>query len=92
MLNSINPTDQRAGCAESAFSASKGAVRSFARVMSAKLLERRIRVNAVSPGSIETPIHRSARQTEKEFQIYVEKSGIKYLRGEWGSPKKSLLP
>jgi NAD(P)-dependent dehydrogenase (short-subunit alcohol dehydrogenase family) len=41
----------------SLLSASKAAVRSFARTLSAELLPRKIRVNAVSPGSIETPIH-----------------------------------
>ena len=38
-------------------SASKAAVRSFARTLSAELIGRKIRVNAVSPGAIDTPIH-----------------------------------
>lgn len=41
----------------SALSASKAAVRSFARTWSRELLTRKIRVNAVSPGAIDTPIH-----------------------------------
>jgi NAD(P)-dependent dehydrogenase (short-subunit alcohol dehydrogenase family) len=40
----------------SVYSASKAAVRSFARTLSAELLDRGIRVNAVAPGPIETPI------------------------------------
>lgn len=40
----------------SVYSATKAAVRSFARTLSADLLPRRIRVNAVSPGPISTPI------------------------------------
>ncbi|MCB9745762.1 MAG: SDR family oxidoreductase [Alphaproteobacteria bacterium] len=40
----------------SVYSASKAAVRSFARTLSAELLPRGIRVNTVSPGPIETPI------------------------------------
>jgi NAD(P)-dependent dehydrogenase (short-subunit alcohol dehydrogenase family) len=40
----------------SLLSASKAALRSLARVASAELLERGIRVNAVSPGAIETPV------------------------------------
>lgn len=40
----------------SVLSASKAAVRSFARSWSADLLNRRIRVNTVSPGAIDTPI------------------------------------
>lgn len=41
----------------SLLSASKAAVRSLARTWSAEFLPRRIRVNAVSPGAIDTPIH-----------------------------------
>lgn len=41
--------------ANSVYSASKAAVRSFARTWTSDLKARRIRVNAVSPGPIETP-------------------------------------
>ena len=41
----------------SALSASKAAVRSLVRTFSAELINRGIRVNAVSPGAIETPIY-----------------------------------
>ena len=41
----------------SVYSASKAALRSLARTFSAELVERGIRVNAVSPGPIETPIY-----------------------------------
>jgi NAD(P)-dependent dehydrogenase (short-subunit alcohol dehydrogenase family) len=49
-------------------SASKAAVRSFARTLSADLLGRRIRVNALSPGLVETPILRSVGQSEHPGQ------------------------
>ena len=39
-----------------AYAATKAAVRSFARTMGAELVARKIRVNAVAPGPIETPI------------------------------------
>jgi NAD(P)-dependent dehydrogenase (short-subunit alcohol dehydrogenase family) len=39
----------------SVYSATKAAVRSFARVWTTDLKDRRIRVNAVSPGAIDTP-------------------------------------
>ena len=39
-----------------AYAAAKAALRSFARVLAAELLPREIRVNAVSPGPIDTPI------------------------------------
>jgi NAD(P)-dependent dehydrogenase (short-subunit alcohol dehydrogenase family) len=48
----------RVGAARtSVYSASKAALRSLARTLSTELLARGIRVNAVSPGPTETPIH-----------------------------------
>ena len=41
----------------SVYSASKAALRSLARTLSADLVDRGIRVNAISPGPIETPIY-----------------------------------
>jgi NAD(P)-dependent dehydrogenase (short-subunit alcohol dehydrogenase family) len=41
--------------ANSIYSATKAAVRSFARTWTMDLKDRRIRVNAVSPGSTDTP-------------------------------------
>ena len=41
----------------SAYSASKAAVRSLARSFSSELVERKIRVNTISPGPIETPLY-----------------------------------
>jgi NAD(P)-dependent dehydrogenase (short-subunit alcohol dehydrogenase family) len=41
---------------QAAYGAAKAALRSFARVFAAELLPREIRVNAVTPGPIDTPI------------------------------------
>jgi NAD(P)-dependent dehydrogenase (short-subunit alcohol dehydrogenase family) len=41
--------------ANSVYSATKAAIRSFARTWTTDLKDRRIRVNAISPGSIDTP-------------------------------------
>lgn len=67
-----------------ALSASKAAVRSFARTLSAELLDRRIRVNAVSPGSIETPIHRGRSQSDEDYRAYVERVGAQVPLGRMG--------
>ncbi len=62
-------------------SASKAAVRSFARTLSAELLDRRIRVNAISPGLIDTPILRGVGQsenpgrTEAQFRDFLAGAG-----------------
>jgi NAD(P)-dependent dehydrogenase (short-subunit alcohol dehydrogenase family) len=69
-----------------ALSASKAAVRSFARTLSAELLDRRIRVNAVSPGSIETPIHRTENQSDDEFRAYAQRVGAQVPLGRMGRP------
>lgn len=65
--------------------ASKAAVRSFARTLSAELLDRRIRVNAVSPGPIDTPIHRSDGQSEEEYQAYTDRVGARIPVGHMGA-------
>jgi NAD(P)-dependent dehydrogenase (short-subunit alcohol dehydrogenase family) len=46
----------------SVYSATKAAVRSFARTWTNELRNRRIRVNAISPGHIDTPIFESWQQ------------------------------
>ncbi|AYG68306.1 glucose 1-dehydrogenase [Rhizobium sp. CCGE531] len=69
-------------------SASKAAVRSFARTMSAELIDRKIRVNAVSPGSIETPIHRTKGQSEEQFRAYAERVGAQVPLGRMGKPEE----
>lgn len=45
------------GLGASIYSASKGAVQSFTRALAKDLAEFNIRVNAVSPGTIDTPFH-----------------------------------
>ncbi|MXP26815.1 SDR family oxidoreductase [Altererythrobacter indicus] len=71
-----------------ALSASKAAVRSFTRVLAAELVDRKIRVNAVSPGPIDTPIHRAPGQTEEEFRVYAEKLGARVPAGRMGKPEE----
>ena len=56
----------------SALSASKAAVRSFARTFSAELLPLGIRVNAVSPGAMNTPIHGKAGRTAEQLEAFAE--------------------
>jgi NAD(P)-dependent dehydrogenase (short-subunit alcohol dehydrogenase family) len=75
-------------------SASKAAVRSFARTFSAELLPRRIRVNAVSPGLIDTPILRGVGQSERpgqtdaEFKDYLADAAKLIPIGRLGRPEE----
>ena len=60
----------KASPAFSVYSATKAAVRSFARSWTLDLKDRKIRVNAVSPGPIETPgLSGLAQNAEQEKQI-----------------------
>ncbi len=57
----------------SALSASKAAVRSFARTWSRELIERQIRVNAVSPGAMNTPIHSKTGMSPDELGAFAKR-------------------
>jgi NAD(P)-dependent dehydrogenase (short-subunit alcohol dehydrogenase family) len=52
--------------ASSVYAATKAAVRSFARTFSTDLRDRKIRVNTLSPGPIDTPIINGQFKTEEE--------------------------
>ena len=56
----------------SVYSATKAAVRSFARTWTNELRDRRIRVNAISPGHIDTPIFEGWQQGEALIQMKQE--------------------
>jgi NAD(P)-dependent dehydrogenase (short-subunit alcohol dehydrogenase family) len=59
----------------SVYSATKAAVRSFARTWSVDLKQRKIRVNAISPGIIPTPgYNTSLGMTQEQVDQFVESS------------------
>src|SRR6266404_7372409 len=72
--------------ASSVYSATKAAVRSFARTWTTDLKDRRIRVNAVSPGPIETPgLHNLLASTgagEQHLQMFSDSVPL----GRLGTP------
>ena len=56
--------------ARSVYGASKAAVRSFARCWTTELRHRRIRVNVISPGPIETPIRDKVGGTREQIEQF----------------------
>jgi len=72
----------------SVYSASKAAVRSFARSMSAELVGKGIRVNIISPGAIDTPIFGKMGMSEEQKQGMLE--GFKQMNPmkRFGQPEE----
>lgn len=71
---------------ESVYSASKAAVRSFARTWAVDLSHRCIRVNAISPGPIDTVMLRKGGGTEEEQKAYLEGCAAATAMKRLGAP------
>ena len=67
------------------YSASKAAVRSFARTCTIELKKRKIRVNVVSPGSIDTPIF-SEFMSQREYEQFKNNVMETIPMGRMGDP------
>jgi len=70
----------------SVYSASKAAVRSFARTFTSDLKDRKIRVNAVSPGVIPSPGYRnSLGLTDEQIKQYADSAVVNIPLGRTGT-------
>lgn len=69
----------------SVYSATKAAVRSFARTWASDLKERNIRVNAVSPGVIKTPGHAVSGATKEQINGFFDFAASMTPLGRTGS-------
>ncbi len=72
----------------SVYSATKAAVRSFARSWTQDLKDRKIRVNAISPGPIDTPILDGLGKTEEERQGIKSQFASIVPLGRMGKPEE----
>jgi NAD(P)-dependent dehydrogenase (short-subunit alcohol dehydrogenase family) len=72
--------------ATSVYSASKAAIRSFARTWAAELKHRRIRINAISPGPIDTPAFNGLARTREEVDQIKTNLANKVPLGRMGMP------
>src|SRR5271168_4922330 len=69
------------------YGAAKAALRSFARTLAAELIPREIRVNAVSPGPIDTPIIGKAFPGDAAAQIREKMIGMVPMK-RWGTSEE----
>ena len=72
--------------ASSVYSATKAAVRSFARTWTMDLKERKIRVNALSPGPIDTPAYDRLAQSGPAGQQMLVSIVSRVPMGRFGTP------
>jgi NAD(P)-dependent dehydrogenase (short-subunit alcohol dehydrogenase family) len=72
----------------SVYAASKAALLSFTKVFAAELAARKIRVNSVSPGPIETPIFGKLGMTQGQVDELSEAVGKKTLLNRFGKPEE----
>lgn len=70
----------------SVYSATKAAVRSFARTWTTDLKDRKIRVNAISPGPIQTPAVDSLADNDQQRQQFKDDLAKQTPLGRWGRP------
>lgn len=70
----------------SIYTATKAAVRSLARTLSAELVGKGIRVNVISPGLIETPIYGKLGLPEAAVQEWAGQLLTKIAKGRLGQP------
>jgi NAD(P)-dependent dehydrogenase (short-subunit alcohol dehydrogenase family) len=72
--------------ASSVYNATKAAIRSFARTWTVELKQRKIRVNAISPGPIDTPGFNGLAQTEEQIEQFKRSIVSMVPMGRMGSP------
>lgn len=72
----------------SVYAATKAAVRSLARTLSAELVEQGVRVNALSPGPVETPIYQKMGMSEEEITGFSQSIKQTTPIGRFGQAKE----
>src|SRR5215212_4066092 len=74
--------------ASSVYSATKAAIRSFARTLTVELKHRKIRVNAISPGMIDTPGLNGLAQSQEQIEQFKTSFVSTMPLGRMGSPSE----
>lgn len=86
IILTASTTSIKGGEASSVYSATKAAVRSFARTWTVDLKARKIRVNAISPGPINTPGLRGLGQTKEQSEQILTFLATTVPLGRLGDP------
>jgi len=82
IINISSVGGEKPGRGQSNYAATKGAVNSFTKALSVELAKRKILVNAVAPGVIETDISKEVRDLAED------ESKSKILLGRYGKPEE----
>jgi NAD(P)-dependent dehydrogenase (short-subunit alcohol dehydrogenase family) len=69
---------------QSVYAATKAGVVQIARTMAAELGHRGVRVNAVAPGVVETPLTRQIKDHPEWYRAYADKGAL----GRWAQPSE----
>jgi NAD(P)-dependent dehydrogenase (short-subunit alcohol dehydrogenase family) len=72
--------------ASSVYNATKAAIRSFARTWTVELKQRKIRVNAISPGMIDTPGLNGLAKSQEQIEQFKTSFVSTIPMGRTGSP------
>lgn len=72
----------------SVYAASKAALQSFIRTLSGELIERGIRLNAVSPGPVATPLYGKLGFSETDLRTVADSIKGKVPAGRFGDPSE----
>lgn len=81
IINISSTVAEKPGRGHSNYAASKGAISAFTKAMAVELSKRKIRVNAIAPGMIETDM------TEEVRDLAADEVKSKILLGRYGQPE-----
>lgn len=88
VILNASAVSQKGLAGSSVYSATKAAVRSFARTWTLELAQRGIRVNVLSPGPIETPIYAKLGMPPEQVKAFGEQIQKSTPAGRFGQPEE----
>jgi len=86
LLSSIRSLTVEPG--QGVYAATKAGILQLAKTLAAEMGKFNVRVNAIGPGVIETPLTQQIKNDEEWYRAYAEKSALK----RWGTVKEVAGP